>query len=36
MQNEGLLAFYRGASSRVVGSAVTNSVLFGTNGEFKR
>ncbi len=36
VRNEGFLALYRGASSRVVGSAIGNSVLFGTNGEFKR
>lgn len=35
IKNEGFLALYRGASSRVVGSAIGNSVLFGTNGEFK-
>lgn len=35
-QNEGVLALYRGASSRIVGSALCCSVLFGTNGEFKR
>ena len=36
VRHEGFLALYRGASSRVAGSALGNSVLFGSNGEFKR
>lgn len=36
IKHEGLLALYRGASSRVVGSALANSVLFGANGAFKK
>ena len=36
IKHEGFLALYRGASSRVVGSALANSVLFGANGAFKK
>ena len=36
VKHEGALALYRGASSRVVGSALANSVLFGANGGFKQ
>jgi len=34
IKHEGVLALYRGASSRVLGSALGNSVLFGANGAF--
>jgi hypothetical protein len=36
MRNEGPRAFYRGVESRLVGLGITNSVLFGVNGECKR
>lgn len=36
IKHEGFLALYRGVSSRVVGAAVANSVLFGANGAFKK
>lgn len=35
IKKEGFLALYRGASSRITGSAIANSILFGTNGQFR-
>ena len=36
LRKEGPLAFYRGVESRLVGLGLTNSILFGVNGECTR